>query len=116
MLIWFDRELPMPRTHDVACDTARSALNLLRSGRVTGLSIGYDSATGGTESLALAMMIENMAATGALARIPWTIHSQPHRLKAAEGALRLADQHWSEREDPRCPQLAVTQSGRLISF
>jgi hypothetical protein len=116
MLIWFDRELPMPRSYDVRCESARAALNLLRTGRVTGISIGYDEQSRGTESLALAMLVENMAATGQISRFPWSIHSQPNRLRATEQALQLAEKHWDEREDPRCHGLAVTPSGRLIAY
>jgi hypothetical protein len=116
MRIWFDSCLPMPPAYDVACACARTALRLLRTGRVSAISLGYDEATGGTETLAVSMVIESLAAGGAVPRLAWRIQA-PDRAgwRAMTRALRLADRHWDDQE-PEAAGLAVTPSGRLIAW
>lgn len=113
MRIWFDSTSPMPNGYDRHCKTARSALALLRTGRVASVSIGYDHATKGTETLALAVVVESMAASAALQPISWRLHAQDTADTAPMvAALRAADAHW---RDQQSTSLAVTRSGRLVS-
>jgi hypothetical protein len=114
MRIWFDTTLPMPDGYDRHCRTARAALKLLRTGRVASVSIGYDHATGGTEELALAVVIESMAAGAMLPLLTWRLHAPVTEDNAAiVAALRAADQHWKDQESTT---FAVTRSGRLIAY
>jgi hypothetical protein len=114
MRIWFDTVLPMPAGYDRHCRSAREALASLRTGRVSGVSIGHDRATGGIETLALAIVIESMAASAALPPITWRLHAQATADTAPiVAALRAADQHW---RDQQSTTFAVTSSGRLIAY
>jgi hypothetical protein len=114
MRIWFDTTSPMPHGYDRHCRSARAALASLRTGLVTSVSIGYDHATGGIEALALAIVIESMAASAALQPITWRLHAQATADTAPMvAALRAADQHWKDRQ---ATTVAVTRSGRLTSY
>lgn len=114
MRIWFDSSLPMPDGYDRHCHTARAALKLLRTGRVSSISIGYDQPTDGTEALALAVVIESMAASAALPPITWRLHASPTEdMAAVVATLRTADEHWTDQQSTT---IAVTSSGRLIAY
>ena len=115
--IWFDALLPMPSGFDRRCTTARGALPLLRTGRVIGLSLGHVAPSSGMESLALAMVVEAMAASGALPRLAWTIHSaETEWLRAIRRTLRTAELHWWRHAAKHAETVAVTRSGRLLAY
>lgn len=97
--VWLDDQRPMPEGYDTHVYTATEAINLLKSGAVTAISLDHD--LGGPENgtgYDVAKWIEQAAYSGA-PRIEWQLHSSnPSGRANMRAALEQAEKFWSENE------------------
>lgn len=98
MRIWLDDERPMPEEgFDLHCKTALEAINLLRSGKVTFISLDHDLGPpeAGT-GYDVANWIEEQAFHCNLDRVDWEVHSaNPVGRRSMRTALEQANKWWS---------------------
>lgn len=97
MKLWVDDERPMPEGFDYHVKTAKEAIELLDSGKVTEISLDHDL---GAEEIhktgyMIAQWIEIAAHNHWIPPLEWHIHSaNPVGRKNMEMALRNADRFW----------------------
>jgi hypothetical protein len=100
MHIWLDDVRPMPEGYDVHCKTAEEAINLIKSGKVTFVSLDHDlgEPEAGT-GYQVACAIETLAWSNAIPKLGWAIHSaNPVGRNNMQSALRKAIHFWSNHE------------------
>jgi hypothetical protein len=98
MRIWLDDERSMPPTFDVHCKTANEAIELLKSGEVTKISLDHDLGQGCKTGYEVAKFIEESAYNGTLDKIRLAVHSQnPVGKERIRQALCNAQRYWMEK-------------------
>jgi hypothetical protein len=94
MNIWLDDERPMPEGYDIHVKTAEEAIELLKSGKVTSISLDHDLGQDKT-GYDVAKWIEEAAYDGRLAPIHLVIHTQNVAGRAnIAAALQNANRFW----------------------
>jgi len=104
MIVWLDDERPMPADFDTHVKTAYEAIELLKTGQVTEISLDHDlgdtfcrPSNCGYE---VAKFIEEGAANNTLKRIRVWCHSQnPVGKQKIKQAIRKAHEFWSSYEN-----------------
>ena len=98
MKLWVDDLRPKPIDYDTTAATVDDAINILRTGEVTDISLDHDLGEGG-EAYAIARWIEQAAYNKEIPRLKWAIHTDnPVGRKNMEMALRNADKYWDDQE------------------
>lgn len=98
MKLWVDDERPMPIDYDVHVRSSYVAIEVLKLGIVTHISLDHDLGVGGT-GYGVACWIEKAAYFGKLNEITWSVHSSnPPGILRIEQALQKADQFWRARD------------------
>lgn len=96
MKIWLDDERPMPPEFDVWLRTAQSAINVLRVGGITHISLDHDLG-GELTGYDVAKYIEEAAYNKTLAPMEVTIHSaNAVGRKNMDVAIRRAQMFWAD--------------------
>ena len=95
------REMPLHFTHMVR--RAVDAIEIIRSGRVTEVSLDHDLGVWDHDDkhngYMVACAIEEMAKFGDIPRLKWKVHSDnPPGAKKMIAALTKADFHWEDHE------------------
>jgi hypothetical protein len=114
MKIWLDDERdPTKRIiqsqfgsegDEVWAKSAPVAINYLKQGRCTFISLDHDLGAGAGSGMDVAKWIEEQAYHGTLTRLTWTIHSMNAvGRKNMEKALFNADKYWSIHEAIKNP-------------
>jgi len=96
--VWLDDERPIPAGYDTHVKTAQEAIALLKTGKVTGISLDHDLGENAGDGYEVAKFIEEGAITGTLERLHVTVHT--HNMSARPNmlmALRNAKIAWMER-------------------
>ena len=104
MKLWLDDSRNMPYGFDVMTRSADVAIELLKTGLVTEVSLDHD--LGFDDDLRelpsgqkVADFIEEQAHAGTLKRLVWQIHTgNPDGRKRMTQALQNADKYWDEQE------------------
>lgn len=96
MNLWLDDVRPAPDGW-VWAKTSRDAIAVLTQGRVEVMSFDHD--LGGEDTgYVVATWLEEAAATGAVGRVAWRIHSaNPVGRRRLQAALQSADRFWDGR-------------------
>ena len=94
MKIWLDAEQPPPEGWDWV-KSINEAQNVMRSGRVTDLSIGSELGEG--RMAGLAAWVETQAFSGRLPSLNWRVHGEPSEEIAGARQLENAERYWSRR-------------------
>lgn len=108
MRVWLDDVRPMPEGFDKHVVDYVSAINALRTGKVTFMSFDHDLApehyagyvaSGGGTGYDVARWVEEQAYYGNLPRFKWAVHSaNPQGRLRIQAALRKADMFWDRRK------------------
>ncbi|WP_422928604.1 cyclic-phosphate processing receiver domain-containing protein [Singulisphaera sp. PoT] len=99
MRVWLDDERPMPDGYDVLVRTAPEAIDLIRSGQVTKISLNHDLGPpeAGT-GYDVAKAIAEMAYHGRFPEISFRVHiANPVGRKNIVDCLQNAKRFWWER-------------------
>lgn len=97
MRVWLDDVRPMPEGFDLHVFDAQTAINALRTGKVTLISFDHDlgAADQMETGYMVAKWIEREAEAGALKKLDWQIHSaNPAGRKNIEMAMKNAENYW----------------------
>jgi len=101
MRLWLDDIRPAPPGFDVHVKTAQDAIRLLKSGKVSEVSLDHDLGEGSDVGIDVgtgydvAVWIERQAFDGTVPRIVWNVHSaNPVGRRRMELALQNADKFW----------------------
>lgn len=99
--IWLDDVREMPSEYDMHVRTAFEAIDLLRGGDVSDISLDHDLGDEGNGTgYDVAKWIEEQAFHQSLPRLIWRVHSQNTiGVKNMLAALRNADRFWDNAED-----------------
>jgi len=101
MRIWLDDERPIRDGYDLHVKTAAEAIELLKTGQVTKISLDHDlgSEDHDKTGYAVAKWIEQAAFHGQLSFIEVNIHSaNPVGCRNMQMALNSAKRYWEEKE------------------
>jgi len=105
MKLWLDDERPAPVGFDIHVKTAGDAIRLIKSGRVTEVSLDHDLGRSDDPDISpgtgydVAVWLEENAHTGKLPRLTWNVHSaNPVGRRRMEAALGNADKFWDQKE------------------
>jgi hypothetical protein len=93
MKVWLDDQKPAPKGWRRARNY-REALRLLKTGKVTFISLDHDIGRG-KSGYDVATWIEDQANAGTLKQLDWEVHSEnpPGRYQIAQ-AMRSAERYW----------------------
>ena len=95
MRVYLDDCREMPNGFDCVVKTAQEAIDLLKTGEVTYISLDHDLDLNGT-GYDVACYIEENAHNGSLKRLEWSIHSaNPDGVKRIRMALESAERAWN---------------------
>jgi len=115
MRLWLDDIRPAPPGFDVHVKTAPDAIRLLKSGKVSEVSLDHDLGEGATQGTDVgtgydvAVWIERQAFDNKLQRLKWNVHSaNPVGRMKMERALQNADKFWDGHEDKREASMSTT--------
>jgi len=75
MKIWLDDERPMPPYYDIHCKTGEEAIELIKQGKVTTISLDHDLGDGIT-GYDVACFIEQAAFNNEIPPIRFRVHTQ----------------------------------------
>jgi len=96
MKVWLDDIRPMPEGYDIHAYSAAEAIELLKSGKVTEISLDHDLADLERDGYEVACWIEKHAYDGTLPKLIWKIHSaNPVGVSRMRSALTQAEKWWS---------------------
>ena len=101
MRVWLDDERPMREGFDVHVRTASEAIETLKTGKVSYISLDHDLGPpeAGT-GYDVAKWVEQMAFYGALRRLEWDVHSaNPVGRKNMSSSMENAERFWRQKED-----------------
>jgi len=99
MRLWLDDIRPKPAEFDFHVLTAEDAIELLKGGQVTHVSLDNDLGEGLAEGYTVADWIEEQAYHNQLSRLIWAVHSaNPVARKKIKQALTNADRFWTNNE------------------
>ena len=98
MRLWVDDERPMPVDYDIHVRSSYAAVEILRIGFITHVSLDHDLGPG-ENGYVVAQYIETAAYYGDMQRLTWNVHSaNPPGGLRMEAALKSADRFWSVRD------------------
>ena len=96
MKVWLDDERKMPVGFDIHLRTAAGAIEYLKTGKVTLISLDHDLGEEKGTGYEVAKFIEEAAFNQELTRLSWEIHSaNPVGRKNMEAALLNANLYWN---------------------
>lgn len=97
MKVFLDDLRPLPDGFDVLVRTPDACEILLRTGKVTSISLDHDLGEDCKSGYDIACLIENGAVDGWLPRLQWDVHSaNPIGAKRIRAALKSADAYWDD--------------------
>lgn len=102
MRVWLDDLRPIREGFDVWAKTAPKAIELLKTGNVTYISLDHDLGEdyGCGTGYDVACFIEEQAYFNTMSRLDWNVHSaNPVGAANMERALMQANAYWSGHED-----------------
>lgn len=99
MKVWLDDERPMPSDFNVHVKTASEAILLVRSGRVSEISLDHDLGEERT-GYDVAKFIEESAFNGTLSPLKVFVHSaNPVGARNIQECAKNANKYWSSKQD-----------------
>ncbi len=101
MKIWLDDERPMPAGFDTLVRHGDTAIEFLKAGGVTMISLDYDLGIGYTNGAEVAKYIHDAARDGTLQELVVCCHSGSYDgKKQIMEYLRDARKYWEKRREP----------------
>lgn len=95
MKVWLDDTREMPERYDIWAKTANQAIELLKTKKVTEISLDHDLADPERDGYEVACWIESQAYAGELPPLTWKVHSQNVvGAKRIRNALKQANRYW----------------------
>lgn len=99
MRVWLDDVRPMPEHFDVHVKTAQEAIDLLKTGKVTRMSLDHDLGNDFMTGYDVAKFVEQAAFEGTLAPLRFSLHTDnPVGRKNMAAALRNAYKYWEAKK------------------
>lgn len=102
MKVWLDDLRPMPEGFDRHVFSAKEAIALIETRRVTFISLDHDLGDSDAHGTGydVALFIEAAAFTGKLPRLGWAVHSgNVIGAKNMRTALESANRYWDEMDE-----------------
>lgn len=115
--LWLDDIRPMPEGYNIHAKSAKEAIEHLKTGKVTKISLDHDLGLVEIEIAGIkrakedenaptgydvAKWIEEAAYLGKIGRLEWDVHSaNPIGAKRISEAMRMADQFWSHHDNKK---------------
>lgn len=94
MKLWLDDVRPMPMGYDVLAKTADEAIEYLKTGQVTEISLDHDLGLD-KSGYDVAKWIEEQAAYGQINSMTWHVHSaNVVGARLIRKAMEKADEYW----------------------
>lgn len=107
--VWLDDERPIPSDYDVHVRTAEEAIALLKSGRVSRISLDHDLGQEKT-GYDVAKWIEENAMKGTLRKLNVRVHTQnPVGNQNILAAIKNAQRYWGQSVEDEIVEVVLTK-------